>query len=134
MVKLIAAASIRHPKASLASLLLVTGLMAIPAAQVGVDNSVDVWFVEDDPALSTYRAFQKRYGNDEIVAIAVVESDGVWTAAALNRLLALSDALEAINGVDQVFSIPRALLTELSTTNEPTEEGAPPIEIGRAHV
>ena len=40
------------------------------ALGVGVDNAVEIWFVDDDPALLAYQSFQEEFGNDEVVAIA----------------------------------------------------------------
>ena len=41
------------------------------ALKVGVDNSLEIWFVEDDPKLETYKDFQEEYGNDEVVILAL---------------------------------------------------------------
>ena len=54
-------------------------LAAVPATQVRVDNSIQRWFVEGDPALSAYRSFQDTYGNDETVLIALRRDDGMLT-------------------------------------------------------
>lgn len=55
--------------------LLAVGLSCVVAArgalQVGVDNSLEIWFVEDDPALETYQEFQEEFGSDEVVVLAL---------------------------------------------------------------
>jgi predicted RND superfamily exporter protein len=35
------------------------------------DNSLSVWFLENDPALEEYHKFQERFGNDEVVIVMV---------------------------------------------------------------
>jgi predicted RND superfamily exporter protein len=80
------------------------------AARVGIDNAVEVWFVDGDPALKAYREFQRTFGNDEVVALAVVDEQGMWRASPLNTLNRLTTALEGVDGVAQVHGLPRARL------------------------
>lgn len=100
-------------KLALAGLILVTVLLAIPSAKVGQDNSVDVWFLKDDPSLAAYQDFQERFGNDEVVAVAVTHADGVWRPEMLNALRSLNDALAQIEGVARVLSVADANLIEV---------------------
>src|SRR6185436_4067325 len=46
---------------------------AIPAARVGVDNSLSAWFVEGSPERRAYGAFLDRFGNDEVIVVAFPE-------------------------------------------------------------
>lgn len=64
---------------------------------MAVDNSLRIWLLEGDPALRSYRAFQQRFGNDEVVIIAVRDSAAtLLTPANQRRLDALSTALPAL--------------------------------------
>ncbi len=74
-------------------------------AAVRVDNSLRIWFLEGDPALRSYRAFQRLFGNDEVVIVAVRDSARTLLAPAnQRRLAALSTALAALPSVQAVLS------------------------------
>lgn len=75
------------------------------AARVGVDNSLEIWFVEDDPALVSYHRFQDTYGNDESVVIAFHEPDGIVTERGKALLARAEAALRDVEGVAGVDSI-----------------------------
>ena len=68
------------------AVLAATGVLGVFASRVGMDNTVDVWFVEGDPALTAYKQFQQTFGNDEVIAVAVVDDRGVWRPETINPL------------------------------------------------
>jgi predicted RND superfamily exporter protein len=73
-------------------------------AAVRVDNSLRIWFLEGDPALRSYRAFQRLFGNDEVVVVAVQDSaQSLLAPANQHRLAALSTALAALPSVQTVL-------------------------------
>ena len=92
--------------------LVATAVAGVFALNVGIDNSVEVWFVEDDPALKAYAEFQSTFGNDEVVVAAVQDNQGIWSKQRLNRLNQLTGELEAIDGVDRVYGVTRAKLID----------------------
>jgi predicted RND superfamily exporter protein len=61
-----------------------------------VDNSLTVWFLKNDPALVSYRSFQKKFGNDEVVVLVLKDKQTALSAANLKRFVTLTRALEAI--------------------------------------
>jgi len=85
--------------------LALTALAAGPALQVTVDNSVQRWFVEDDPALTAYRSFQDTYGNDETVLLALRREAGMLTPTGIEHLRAVTHELRAVEGVASVQSL-----------------------------
>lgn len=103
---------IRRRWAWLTALVLATAALAVPAARVGVDNAVDVWFVKGDPALESYHRFQETFGNDEVVVVGVVADRGVFEAATLDRLRVLTTRLEAVTGVARVLSVSNVRMLE----------------------
>lgn len=93
----------RRPGTTLLALLAAVLPLALAGAALKPDNSLAVWFVRDDPALESYRAFQREFGNDEVVAIAYRAPGGDALAPAeadVQRRVA--DRLRAIDGIDQV--------------------------------
>ena len=85
-------------------LLAVAVLRGVETA-IEPDNSMSVWFLDSDPALQQYREFQQRFGNDEIALIHIDFPDGVYTAEALNTLRTLGSRIEALEGVERVYSV-----------------------------
>jgi len=94
--------------------LLLTGLAVVPALQVGVDTSVQHWFTEGDPALESYRDFQRTYGNDEVVLIALRRSDGILTAEGFSLLAKATDRVRKIDGVASVRSLATQARVQMS--------------------
>ena len=82
-----------------------TALAAWQAGKVGVDNSLRIWFLDDDPHLIAYRSFQERFGSDEVVVIAFQRAAGMADGVGLQLLRRAEAQLSAVNGVTQVVSI-----------------------------
>ncbi|HJR60929.1 MAG TPA: MMPL family transporter [Vicinamibacterales bacterium] len=81
--------------------------LAIPPALLP-DNSLTVWFLEDDPQLAAYARFQDEFGNDEVILLHVREPGGVFAAEPLRRIARLTARLESIDGVERVESLTNA--------------------------
>ena len=85
--------------------LIITVLAALPLRKLEIDNSIAIWFMEDDPTLIEYRRFQRRFGNDEVVVIALNEPEGMLTPAGLERVRRVSQVLRSVKGVARVVSL-----------------------------
>lgn len=72
-----------------------------------VDNSLSIWFLEDDPSYKAYIDFQENFGSDEIfIAMLPVENAiGVSEMAKLNDL---HQRIEALPYVQNTFSLAKA--------------------------
>ena len=86
-------------------LIVVTVVAAFGASRLGVDNAVDIWFPQDDPALAEYRQFLDTYGNDEVVVIAVHDSTNILSDDGLKRIGAIADVARGVDGIASVRSI-----------------------------
>ena len=84
---------------------VLTALAVLGASRVGVDNAVEIWFPDDDPALEAYHQFLDTFGNDEVVVIGVHSDDTMLTEAGLERIRAVGDAAREIPGVARVRSV-----------------------------
>ena len=94
---------LRYPLLAALALGLVLLWPGVRAA-VAVDNSLSTWFLEGDPALGSYRAFQRLFGNDELVIVVVRDSARtLLTPANQRRLAGLSAALAALPDVRGVL-------------------------------
>ncbi len=83
----------------------VTLLAAGYAAKVGVDNSLKIWFLDDDPQLVAYRSFERRFGSDEVAVVVLRRDAGMADAAGLALLRRAETELSRVQGVAQVISI-----------------------------
>ncbi|MGB0639561.1 MAG: MMPL family transporter, partial [Myxococcota bacterium] len=85
---------------------LVTGLSLFGASGVGVDNAVEIWFLDDDPSLIAYEDFLETFGNDEVVIIGVHATEGTLIeSSGLSRIGAVGDAALGVDGIARVRSI-----------------------------
>lgn len=75
------------------------------AGRVGVDNAVEVWFLEDDPALLRYQQFQDSFGNDEVIVMAVSPDSGVLSGSGLSVVQEVDERLQGIEGLADVQSV-----------------------------
>lgn len=114
----------------LAALLAIVTLIAgVGLPRLQPDNSLEVWFVQDDPALEAYHAFQDIFGNDEVVAMVVHADEGIFTEAGLARVRAISAAAEAVDGVVEVRSIATVTHIRIDESWTPNPMEAPPLRI-----
>ncbi len=90
---------------ALAGLAAITAVAGFGLTRVGVDNAVEVWFVDGDPSLTAYHEFQRVFGNDEVVAIAVFDEAGVFSDAVMGRIRAVGSAAAGVEGVARVSSL-----------------------------
>ncbi|OGK07783.1 MAG: hypothetical protein A2W80_02720 [Candidatus Riflebacteria bacterium GWC2_50_8] len=65
------------------------------ARNISLDNSLELWFLEDDPTLATYKEFKAKYGNDEIIlAMIDCRRDGMFSPAMLSAVYKASREIE----------------------------------------
>lgn len=94
--------------------LLIACAMAIVASRVKVDNSLEVWFVDNDPTLVSYHDFLEQFGNDEVV-VTTIGGGRFDNPDRLRRLRELSDTLATIPGVARVMSLANIPAVDRST-------------------
>jgi predicted RND superfamily exporter protein len=94
-----------------ATAILVLGLTAPLLAQLPklqVNNSVDAFFRDDDPAIIEYNAFREEFGRDHWV-IAVIGPTNVLTPSVLDKLRAYHQELaRSVPYVDRITSLVNA--------------------------
>ncbi len=78
---------------ALMTVIVVAGLYF--AQSIRIDNSLELWFLDGDPALTAYREFKAKYGNDEIIlAMIDCRRDGMFSPAMLSAVYQASKAIE----------------------------------------
>ena len=76
----------------------------ISGHQSAVDNSVSVWFMEDDAELKTYEQYHADFGEQEWT-ILMLEADNVYAPEFLRDLRQIVQRIEALDHVIKVNSI-----------------------------
>ncbi|WP_345167115.1 efflux RND transporter permease subunit [Algibacter aquimarinus] len=86
-------------------------LMALAGHQtlnkLSVDNSLSIWFLEDDPSYKAYIDFQERFGSDEIF-IAMLPVENAIGEPDVEALKQLHKDIESLPYVKTTFSLAKA--------------------------
>ena len=86
-------------------------LMALSVHQtvkkLSVDNSLSIWFLEDDPSYKAYIDFQEELGSDEIF-VAMFPVENAIAEAEINRLVKLHSTIDTLSYVKTSFSLAKA--------------------------
>jgi len=74
-----------------------------------IDNSIELWFLENDLTLVAYNEFKTVYGNDEVI-ISMIDAGegGIFTPEFLNKLKKASLDIEKNTDIRRVLSIGKA--------------------------
>ncbi|MEL6536854.1 MAG: MMPL family transporter, partial [Bacteroidota bacterium] len=96
----------------IAVLLACVGLTPSLLRALEMNNSLEVWFLEDAPALKVYRDFQAHFGSDEVIIMIYHDEAGIITHQSLNRLAAVTAALDSLPDVANVYGLANVRLIE----------------------
>lgn len=99
---------VRRPLAALAFAALLLVAVAPALTRLRFDSSVERLMDEDDPARAVLSEAVDTFGSDDVLVIAQIGETPVLEAGRLGRLRALSDAVRAVPGVKQVWSLTTA--------------------------
>ena len=91
--------------AILAILMGVSGYQT--ATKLSVDNSLGIWFLEDDPSYKAYIDFQENFGSDEIFIVMLPVNNAIGEVE-VNTLKVLHQDIESLPYVKTTFSIAKA--------------------------
>ncbi|WP_426431947.1 efflux RND transporter permease subunit [Winogradskyella sp. HB-48] len=98
-------------KFRVAILVLLALLMSLAGYQtidkLKIDNSLTIWFLEDDPSYKAYIDFQEKFGSDEIY-VAMFPVDNALSEVVNNKLKALTEDIERLPYVKTSFSLAKA--------------------------
>ena len=72
-----------------------------------IDNSLTIWFLEDDPSYKAYIDFQEKFGSDEIY-IAMFPVNNAIDSLEVAKLRALTHAIDSLSYVKTSFSLAKA--------------------------
>lgn len=114
--------------AALILYVLSLGLACIPISTLGIDNSLEIWFYEDDPARLAYDRGHQIFGDWEWMSIYVLPKNGIYDGSFLNALRDVTTKLEALTSVRKVISLTNAKgnLLDQNELSYQSILGAPP--------
>lgn len=93
----------RHPRTALTLIALVTVVSVLLAGNVTFQNTIEVWFVEDDPALANYDEFGAHFEADETVVLAF-DAD-VFSESGYATIERLAEQVREAPHVHRVLSV-----------------------------
>lgn len=99
---------------------IIVAFFSYQASKLQVDNSLKVWFAENDPALLSYYSFLDKFGSDEVIITVINDSRPYYDSLRIQNSIELTHQIERIGGVSQVKSIANTPLSysSKSTTIE----------------
>src|SRR5687768_9157430 len=103
MIRRVVEAISRRPVVSLVALAAALAPLIVASAGLRPDNSLNSWFVDGDPALVSYHAFLKEYGNDEAILIGFDTPGGAHSREEVEVQSRIAARLAAIDGVERVL-------------------------------
>ncbi len=93
-----------HHKITLAFIIIITIVMGYSYTLQKHDNSIGVFFHQDDPIILNFKQFIEEYGNDEFVLV-TVETENIFTMQNITLIREVTSALTEIEGVEKVLSL-----------------------------
>lgn len=97
--------TLRHPVATLASLVLLVAALGVFAERVELDASADSLVLENDADLAYYRAIRARYGSDDLLVMTYRPHAGLFDERTLAGLQSLRDELAQVERIASVISL-----------------------------
>lgn len=86
------------------SSLIALGLIS-QAPKLKSDFSYRIWFMEDDPLLKKFDAFERQFGNDENVAIVIHSPDGIFDKESVEIIQKITEKMWLAPDVIRVDSL-----------------------------
>ena len=67
-----------------------------------IDNSIKIWFLPEDPVFVNYMDFQKKYGNDDVVAVLISYDKNILDKKIITDLVTVENKLKQLTYVDKI--------------------------------
>ena len=99
---------VNRPKTLLLLLFLLTCVFGVYAKDIRLDSSVESLLSQDNPDSQYYAEVRQLFGSDEVGVVGLL-ADNIYTADVLHKITRLTEALENIEGVQEVLSLANAV-------------------------
>lgn len=90
---------------------VLTVLSAVSISRISFDNSIESWFLDDDPSLATYDYFTETFNSDQIIIVGLF-ADNIFAAEVLGAVDRISVAAAQLQYADRVQSITRSSMVQ----------------------
>ena len=98
---------VRHPVAMVVANLAVTLVLGYYALQVRIESSLESVLPGHDPEIDYYNHVRATFGSDDVAVIGM-RVDDLFSAATLQKIARITDAIAKVPGVEAVLSITNA--------------------------
>ncbi|ETR68919.1 MAG: Patched family protein [Candidatus Magnetoglobus multicellularis str. Araruama] len=75
---------------------------------ITIDNSLEVWFLQDDPVLLNYNEFKDIYGNDEVIIAWVNPKGSIYEKKFVSVIYSICQKMEEYSLINRIVSITKA--------------------------
>lgn len=99
-------------------LVIITLVASYFMKNLKLDNSLEVWFLKDDPTLANYNEFKEIYGNDEAIIAWVKPDKDIYDKDFVKKIYDISIKLEKNKLVKRVLSITKAPYLDSNKSRE----------------
>jgi predicted RND superfamily exporter protein len=99
---------VRHPLPVIAASVLLTLVLGAYALHIRIESSISSVLPAGDPEVSYYQNVRATFGSDDVGVIGV-RADDLFSAATLEKIARVTDAVSRMPGVERVFSITNAV-------------------------
>ncbi|MFQ5478422.1 MAG: RND family transporter [Candidatus Binatia bacterium] len=93
-----------HRKVILLALAAISVLAAVQLRGARFDNALELWFLQDDPALLAHHRLLETFGSDDLIIVGL-EAPDVFAPEVLRTIDRLTHRLEKAPHVEKVFSL-----------------------------
>jgi predicted RND superfamily exporter protein len=104
-VKVLADFILSYPRTILVFIILLSFAALFPASKIDTDFNLEGFFPEDSPTIEEYRMLSEEFGKDDNLIGIAFEVDDVMEPSVLRDLKVISEQLELIENVTEVFSL-----------------------------
>ena len=104
----------------------VVALSAVSVSRIQFDNTIETWFLDEDPSLAVYNHFTETFRSDQIIVVGVF-ADDVFAPRVVAAIDQLSDAAAGLEYADRVRSITRSAFTSPDSSDLRAEVLASPL-------
>lgn len=113
---------VEHPFKSIALAGLLLAVLIPGVSKLQADFSYRIWFRETDPMLAKFDAFERRFGNDEMLAVAIDLPDGVFEPEAIELVQNITRDMWQVPEVIRVDSLTNYNWTHAETGPDGSDE------------
>ena len=106
----------------LIALVMVTIALSLSLKNLKLENSLEIWFLRNDPTLVNYNEFKKIYGTDEIFAVWIKSEGNVFDRTFVEHIFDISKRIKQNSMIRRVISMTAAPYLDRQNDNLVVED------------